>query len=219
MANFSLREFKSDVMTRGLARPTRFEVEIPLPTSILNAFGGQRRLISLYCDSATLPPTIIGVRPQRIYGPVYQRPFGVEYGGEGITLSFLLDQQMDIKALFDKWMQSIVDPQTYNVEYRDYYAVDNLKIIQLNEANQPVYTISLKDAFPRSIVPVELNYANQNQISKLLVNFAYRSWTAEHRLLPNIQRSGTVEIRDFQRQPGSTLSNRARSLLQVPGGG
>jgi hypothetical protein len=211
MANFSLREFKSDVMQRGLARPTRFEVQIPLPISLLDLIG-QTRLINLYCDSATLPPAIIGVRPQRIYGPVYQRPFGVEYGGEGITLSFLLDQQMDIKAIFDAWIQKIVDPNSYVVEYRSNYAVDNLKIMQLNEQNEVVYTINLKDAFPRSIVPVELNYSNQNQISKLLVNFAYRSWTAEHRLLRTKEKRGTVDINSFSPETG-------RRLRSLPGGG
>jgi len=214
MANFSLREFKSDVMARGLARPTRFEVEIPIPASLANRFNGQLRLINLYCDSATLPPSIIGVRPQRIYGPVYQRPFGIEYGGEGITLSFLLDQQMDLKAFFDAWIQKVVDPLSYNVYYRSDYAVDNLKIMQLNEQNQIVYTVSLQDVFPRSLVPVELNYGNQNQISKLLVNFAYRSWTAKHRLLRTKEKRGTSEV-----QIPEEFSERNKRLRSLPGGG
>lgn len=186
--NTSLKEFQSQVMSKGLAKPTRFEVMIPLPAIVSSSFNDGNRLLALYCETASLPPHIVGVRPQRIYGPLYQRPFGVEYGGEGLTMTFLVDKNMSVKALFDYWIGNIVDPTEYYVHYEKDY-VTNINIRQLDEGNnsvspnlrgkssKSVYLATLEKAFPRSINLLELNSAAQNQFHKLQVNFAYRRWS------------------------------------------
>ena len=103
MANFSLKNFQAQVRTGGLARPNRFEVLINLPPALI-AQGystNDSKILSLFCESTNLPMQTIGVKTQRIQGPAYQRPVSVDYGGEGITMTFLIDQQMDIKGFFD----------------------------------------------------------------------------------------------------------------------
>jgi len=187
MAMFSLRNFQSEVARRNLARPTRFEVMIPVPTALNEAFNSQEnKLISLFCESTALPPQIIGVRQQRLYGPVFQRPFGVEYGGEGLPMTFYLDQQMDIKAFFDAWISKIVDPKQFFVYYPSSYSVD-IALYQLNEQNNSTYSVILESAFPRSVTLVELSHSNQNQVSRLNVNFAFRKWRANHRSLARMR--------------------------------
>lgn len=183
MALFSLRNFKTEVARRNLARSTRFEVFLPVPPALREAFNTeQNKLVSLFCESTAFPPQIIGVKQQRIYGPVYQRPFGVEYGGEGLPMSFLLDQQMDVKAFFDAWISKVVDPKQFFVYYPEQYTVD-MVLYQLNEKNNTTYTITVEQAFPRSVSLVELNHANQNQVSRLNVTFAYRKWRPDHVLM------------------------------------
>jgi len=187
MALFSLRNFQTEVARRNLARPTRFEVVIPVPQSLNEAFNSQEnKLISLFCESTALPPQIIGVKQQRLYGPVFQRPFGVEYGGEGLPMTFYLDQQMDIKAFFDAWISKIVDPKQFFVYYPRSYSVD-IVLYQLNEQNNSTYSVVLESAFPRSITMVELNHSNQNQVSRLNVNFAFRKWRASHTALSRMR--------------------------------
>ena len=187
MALFSLRNFKTEVARRNLARSTRFEVFIPIPQALREAFNTeQNKLVSLFCESTAFPPQIVGVKQQRIYGPVYQRPFGVEYGGEGLPMSFLLDQQMDVKAFFDAWISKVVDPKQFFVYYPEQYTVD-MVLFQLNEKNNTTYSIKIEEAFPRSVSLVELNHGNQNQVSRLNVNFAYRKWKPEHNLLSRMR--------------------------------
>lgn len=187
MALFSLRNFQSEVARRNLARPTRFEVMIPIPQALNEAFNSQEnKLISLFCESTALPPQIIGVRQQRLYGPVFQRPFGVEYGGEGLPMSFYIDQQMDLKAFFDAWISKVVDPKQFFVYYPSSYSVD-IVLYQLNEQNNTTYSVVLESAFPRSVTLVELNHNNQNQVSRLNVNFAFRKWRASHRSLDRMK--------------------------------
>lgn len=185
-AIFSLRNFKSEVARRGLARPTRFEVVIPIPPSLRNVFTTQETsIVSLFCESAVLPPQIIGVKQQRIIGPAYQRPVGVEFGGEGLPMTFLLDRDMDVKGFFDSWLNKIVHPSQFYVNYPDQYTT-SIEIYQLDEQNNYTYSIQLIDAFPRSMNIVDLNHANQNQVSKLNVNFAYRRWTSVQKLASKV---------------------------------
>jgi hypothetical protein len=99
-----LEQFISQVHQRGLARTNLFDVEISTPRCILeNTNAGQAipRLVNLFCQSANFPPTNIGVRELRIAGPSYKRPYNIDYGGEGISLTFHVDNNMDVKGYFD----------------------------------------------------------------------------------------------------------------------
>jgi len=175
-ASFNLSDFQSLVLKDGLARPNRFEVMIQSP-KIIDKFSSNYRVVNLLCESAVFPPHIIGIKPQQIYGPQYQRPFGVEYGGEGIGLTFLLDTQLDVKSYFDLWMDNIVDPKEYYVHYEEDYATD-IQIYQLDADDNITYTVKLEKAFPRSINLIDLNMGANNQTSKVNVNFAFRRWSA-----------------------------------------
>ena len=104
------------------------------------------------------------------------RPYGVEYGGDALTMSFYVDQQMDAKVFFDKWMQLIVNPNTYNVNYMRNYTT-NILINQLNEADDVVYRVALEDAFPRSMNMLELSASATNQVHRLNVSFTYRRYS------------------------------------------
>lgn len=180
MANFSLDRFKAEVSQRGLARTNRFEIEMPIPRSLIGYyFSKDIQIVNLLCEQASFPPQIIGVRPQRIYGPLYQRPFGVEYGGEGIPMTFLVDRQMDVKAFFDSWISKVVDPFQFFVYYRRDYSVD-IRVHQLDENDKITYSVEIQDAFPRSVTIMELNNTSQNQFHRINVNFAYRKWSPVH---------------------------------------
>jgi len=182
MANFSLKNFQAQVRTGGLARPNRFEVLINLPPALTNNkySTNDAKLLSLFCESTNLPMQTIGVKTQRIQGPAYQRPVSVDYGGEGITMTFLLDQKMDVKGLFDSWMSKIIDPFQYFVYYQQTY-VTTVQINQLDQKDKTVYSVLLEDAFPRSVALLELNNSAQNQVHKLNVTFSYRRWAPIHR--------------------------------------
>lgn len=183
-AYFNIDNFVSEVSTRGLARPNRFEVTFPLPNGLNNSSQvADSRIVSLFCESANLPSKTIGVKQQKIYGPNYQRPFSSEYGGEGITMTFLVDRAMDIKGFFDAWTNIIIDPFQYFVHYPDNYTVP-ITISQLDEGENRTYTVTLEDAFPRSVALMELNQSSQNSVHKLNVTFAYRRWFAYHKI-PN----------------------------------
>ena len=197
-SRFQLSEFQSQVLGRGLARPSRFEVVIPKPLrvtglpqvslfqfvvglfvngieDISNLLRTQSDRVSLLCEQASIPMLNLNTKPYRIYGPPHQRPVVSDFGGDGIPLTFHVDRQMQVKNFFDAWIQTTVNKDTFNVAFQEDYAVE-VEIFQLDEQNNRTYGIKLVEAFPRSLNLMELNHNAQNQTHRLIVLFAYRRW-------------------------------------------
>ena len=174
-ANFDLSKFIGTVRTDSLARVNRFEVFIYAPTTLTNKNIANSGAVSLYCEMASLPPVNISTKSFKIFGPTYQRPFGAEYGGEGISLSFHIDRDMQVKKFFDEWTAKVVDPDTGLVGYQEDY-ISTIRLRQLDEQDNVTYEIELSEAFPRSVNLLELNNSAQNQTHRLNVLFAYRYW-------------------------------------------
>lgn len=172
-SNFNLSQFLSQSRRDSFARVNRFEVFIFSPPAL-----NQNRdavSVSLYCEMASLPPVNISTKSFKIFGPTYQRPFSAEYGGEGISLTFHVDRDMQVKKFFDEWTAKVVDPDSGFVGFQDEY-ISTLKLKQLNEQDEVTYELELLDAFPRSVNLLELNNSAQNQTHRLNVLFAYRYW-------------------------------------------
>lgn len=191
-ANFKLSEFLSTIKNTELSRINRFEVMFVTPSSIKSA---DNKLVSLFCEISNLPGLAITTKGQRIYGPAYQRPVSLEYGGEAINMTFYVDRDFKVKSFFDKWMFSIVNPNNYNVAYDDSiipggtkYTTD-ITINQLDQNNNIKYSVKLVEAFPKVITMMDLNMASTNQVHKLNVIFGYRKWVTDYsnslKLKPN----------------------------------
>jgi hypothetical protein len=201
-SSFNLREFTAKIQTVGLARPNRFEVEIIIPQSIKIT---DKRKISLFCEISSLPGMSIVTKPLKIYGPAYQRPISAEYNGEAIGMTFYVDQSMEVKAFFDAWMNTIVNSNSFTVEYAENYAVP-ITIRQLDEQDNIQYTVELVDAFPRAITMLELNMASINQVHKLNVIFTYRKWISTHNTIKTHEMS-VIPVMGTQSIANQTFSS------------
>ena len=174
-SSFNLSLFLSAIREDSLARVNRFEVMIPSPRGMSDVNRSYADFTSLYCEMASLPPVNISTKSFKIFGPTYQRPFGAEYGGEGISLTFHVDRDMNIKKFFDDWTSIVVDPDSGLVNYQENY-ISTLTLRQLDEQENVTYELELYEAFPRSVNLLELNNSAQNQTHRLNVLFAYRYW-------------------------------------------
>jgi len=174
-ANFNLDQFIGAIREDSLARVNRFEVFINPPAGMVNKNRANAGAVSLYCEMASLPPVNISTKSFKIFGPTYQRPYGAEYGGEGISLTFHVDRDMQVKKFFDDWTATIVDPDSGLVGFQEDY-ISTLTLKQLNEQDEITYELELEEAFPRSVNLLELNNSAQNQTHRLNVLFAYRYW-------------------------------------------
>ena len=174
-SNFNLSRFIGAVREDSLARVNRFEVFINAPKSLTFKNKSNAGAVSLYCEMASLPPVNISTKSFKIFGPTYQRPFSAEYGGEGISLTFHVDRDMQVKKFFDNWTARVVDPDSGFVGFQEDY-ISTIRLRQLNEQDEVTYELELEEAFPRSVNLLELNNSAQNQTHRLNVLFAYRYW-------------------------------------------
>jgi len=185
----SIEKLKSLVSKKGgLAKANRFNVmftppeqsllNIDLQGMISSAISGNfnarnlindPRDIALLCDSIVMPGKQISTLDYQTTKASRKIPYGTVH--DDVALSFLLTNDYYMKTMFDKWINSIVDYDTYEVAYKDDVSTDVI-IQQLDEQDVPIYGVKLEGAFPVSIGEVALSN-EATGIQKLNVSFAY----------------------------------------------
>lgn len=180
-----ITKFISEIKSRGLARTNSFEVTMSMPGS---SSSGDR-LISLFCDATNLPGLNIATTPSRSYGEERQLPYEPTY--DPVTLSFYVDADMEVKMAFERWMGSIVNPNTREIMYyndfvrevkikminRDYESIlqsEQLSDRVFEEVASP-YEVTLYEAYPKSIGSIQLD-SNSRDVMKINVTMQYKYW-------------------------------------------
>lgn len=209
MATFSLDEFRSRLSNLGIARPNRFQVILP-------ELGNGAALPSLFCESSSLPPLAVLTRSQRIQGPLHQRASNLDYGGGGISMTFYVDSNMDVKRYFDTWVHMTVNPASFTVNYYDEYA-KSIKISQLDERDNEKYQIELIEAFPTSLGVMELNQGSNDTVHRLTVTFSYRYWRSDSISQTDVGQSTAQPSDQAIEQGGSGGGPVGQTLGQDPG--
>ena len=186
----SIERLKSLVSKKGgLARANRFNVMFTPPTlslidfnlggAIASAISGNfnaknfindPRDISLLCDSVRLPAKVITTLDYQANKQSFKVPYGTIE--DEVSLGFLLTNDYYMRTIFDKWINSIVDPDKYCVAYKDDITCDVI-IQQLDEQDVPIYGVKLENAFPTTMSEVEFSNESSSQIQKMNVTFTY----------------------------------------------
>jgi len=200
----TIDDFKSVISRRsGLAPANRFVVFMSPPSqTLLNLdlqnvasnllsgnFGPSQlvndpRDLSLLCESCSLPGRQIQTleRQSLNYRQSVKEPQG--YFNEDVNFVFHLTNDYHMKKVFDRWLDMIVNPQTYQVAYKREYVCD-VTIQQLNQQNIPVYGVKLKNAFPVTVNTIELTNTS-TETQKLSVTMTYEDYETEGSLASSI---------------------------------
>lgn len=186
----SIEKLKTLVSKKGgLAKANRFNVMFTPPTqSLLNLnlqsaigsyisgnfnarnFINDPRDISLLCDSVVIPSKQITTLDYQANKQSFKVPYGTIE--DEVSLGFLLTNDYYMKTIFDRWINSIVDPDKYCVAYKDDISCDVI-IQQLDEQDTPIYGVKLENAFPTTMSEIGLSNESTSQIQKLNVSFTY----------------------------------------------
>ena len=186
----------------GLAMQNRFQIFFTPPTansvrSLLNqdigsligdlaknaiSGGSPKNLIpdprdiSILCESVNLPGRQITTIDYQAEKQSIKIPYG--YIHDDISLSFLLTNDYYMKTVFDTWINSIINMETYTVAYKKDITCDVI-IQQLDEKNTPIYGVKLEGAFPTTINEIVLSNDSTDTIQKLNVSFSYDRYVPE----------------------------------------
>lgn len=166
-----INQFVSEIKTGGLARTNRFAVLFSPPTGMDT--GGLQKLL-LFCDTIQLPGINYSTTQNRTFGEFREVPYEKLY--DNISMSFYIDTDMKIKALFDDWMSLISNPQTRTYSYyKDYITDIKIEVQDINDKTR--YELTLKECYPKNMNSISLDHSSKENM-KLTVNMQYKYWTA-----------------------------------------
>ena len=135
-----------------------------------------------YCEATNFPGRNLATQGFRT-GSVTKEYIHSNNFNETLNLTFNLTDDMFIKHYFDDW-QEIIFPLvenngllTNNIKvYPDDYCADVTIKKLSNQGFSGDYTITLKEAFPKQVNPINLSFTS-NEPMKLQVVLAYSRWT------------------------------------------
>lgn len=171
----NINDFISKVREKDLARSNRFEATFLYPPVMEgHSTTSEYKTISMMVEDGVYPGILLGTRPFRINNLNEQRANVIDFGGDSVTFTFLIDRDFTSKDFFVDWARSIVDPITRKVRYpNEYYSEIILSALDNND--EVVCQWLIKDVFPRSVAPVTVSTTN-SQVLRLPVTFAYKKW-------------------------------------------
>lgn len=219
MTSFSIKDFTSDIRTRGVIRSHSFMVWITPPLSLRKEFGDGSKII-IRCDGANLPSSSLLKSELFRYGFGLQEsaPYGVQF--EPINLSFIMDSQGQIYDFFYKWMNSVVNYRVdsragingrtngmlpFEVGYKSSYQTI-MRLFVFNENADTAIEVTLLDAYPTSLSDIPFNWSQTDEIVRLNVPIYYRDFfvnvmKAEQLREVNNILSATVAPQNINRPP------------------
>ena len=166
----SIADFKAS-FSKELARPSKFDVNIPVPLGLV-PYRSSSRMLTMRCENAELPGRTIATTSMKIYGVEEKFPYMSSYND--LSLTFIVSDDMQEKLFFDAWLNWINPNTSYNVKYKQDYSVA-LRINQYDVQNKVSYSVDLVDAYPIAVNGMDLNWSADGY-HKLTVTFAYTSW-------------------------------------------
>lgn len=169
-----LNEFISKVKSTGLAKTNRYRVTIATP-ALMTKFMNSGRLITLFCESTSLPGQVVATTEQRIMGETREFPYIKQY--DNITLSFYIDNNFEVKGFFDNWLNSISNTQNKITSYyKDYIAPTILIEVLPMDSEVSTYSITLHEAYPKAISNIALS-ASSRDVAKVTISMNYKYHT------------------------------------------
>ena len=159
-----------------------FEEEVVRTTKAgeLNSYSEIQRGLRAFVESVDMPGRTLDTTDFTTYGPKRQVVTGHSFSGE-ITMTVYCDKYMRQRGFFEMWQKAAFDQGTNNVHFYDEYT-GGLRIYQLGafaenaDRDRISYGVELFECFPKTISAVSYNQGSENQIQKISVSLAFKSW-------------------------------------------
>lgn len=180
---FTLSQFKARINDNSILRTSLAAVQFTNPV------GNYDREISFYCTKTSLPDVALATADVRRhgYGPIERMPFRPLFSDN--QFSFIVDGQGKTLQYLMSWLNVVTPFQGYSAlgdsgssgsPYELAYKIDfatDIVIYVFNEVRNTVLKYTLRDAFPREIRSVQMNWAETDQLMQVDAVFAYTDFT------------------------------------------
>lgn len=208
----SITDFVANLTKNGLARPNRFLVTI-LPPSSLGFSQDAGRQLQFACEGASIPGATIETHDYRSYDMPVKVPGQKTF--ENVDLSFRTDRDFTELRFFKRWIDEIYDPNTGDVAYFDEIK-GKVVISVLDNSGISRLKVELKDSYPISMSPVELNWGSNDEYVKLQVSFVYRylEMESDNTSYSSISSTAPTSLITNASESANNAGNYSRSLLK-----
>ena len=180
---FNISDFASSITQDGVIQTNKFTAIIP---NVPGLSPDISTLMAYRGEQCHIPGVTFDMQQINRYGvgPLQKFPTNVNFTEN--TLTFIDDSQNTIWKTFYNWMNYIfqytgqspsnnISDANYTVRYKSDYA-RNINIHLFNNSGENVTTIVLREAFPISINDINLSWADNNNLFRVIVTFAFTDW-------------------------------------------
>ena len=156
------------------------------------------RDMKFYCDIVALPGRNLATSPFRSGSITREYIHSNNFAGT-MNLNFTLTDDMFVKDFFDKWQDTILPltenkkshqniakyPKDYSCNFQiskltndlvERPATRSIVLVETITFGDYIYTVKLRDAFPKNVNPIQLSFSSQENL-KLSVELAFSSWS------------------------------------------
>ena len=153
------------------ARPSLYKVTFGPVDGVFESDVG----LQMMCKNAQLPASTVGSITANFLGRQIKLP-GVRTF-EDLTLGFYLDEDMNARHQFEKWMHAMAKFKSAygsNVKIGQDGIASTILIEQMSKDEESIRTYRFLKAFPTSVSAIELGYDQGETIEEFTVQFAYQ---------------------------------------------
>lgn len=171
MPGVKFADFRSNV--KNLSRPNRFVLSFQSPPGIKFTFTEN---MQYHVRTASIPGRGLGDITN-----LYWQGLNYKIAGDpvfdDITVSFLLNENFELKTLFEVWMDSIANTiDNIRLGPNDYKGI--LTLSQLSAIdNRVIGTYFLHGVYPKALEPVELSQETIDAVEEFSVNLSIDFWS------------------------------------------
>jgi hypothetical protein len=196
---FSIEEFRSEVNKHNVLHGNRYIVMLPAIAGVGDT--NSNKALALRAESIASPgmsfTSADGLPPRFGYGAMEGIPYNTTF--DPVTIQFAMDGAGLTYKYFYEWTNRIVNYRAkgqrmnsqssgkvpYEVAYKDDFCAENIEIIVYEpnhdpqKANEYVMKVKLYRAYPKSLPPINLAWAAQNEYVKFPITFDYTDFDIE----------------------------------------
>jgi len=179
--------------TDGILKPNKYEVIFRLPAGVStstrekwqNPFGTSNALrsveklignsgsINIKCHTAMFPQRTLQSFDVKQNQAPFRAPFSASY--DPVTFSFYADANVDTRDFFELWQNAAYNSSSNTMNFYKEY-VSNIDMYTLDDAGRRRYGVTLFEAWPVSIGPMDVSYSQVDNFQNVMATFAYKRW-------------------------------------------
>lgn len=221
--SFNINNFRSEIDSGYILKPSRFIMWIELPNAIKGAdpYNFDEKILLLRCESTNLPGVSMATSDiirRYGYGRVERRPYLSTFSN--LTCSFIMDRKALVHKFFYDWMNYIVnfdssqgmkpdrgvnnaDIGPYELSYKKDFKCPSMNLNIFDDYSNRVMVVRLFEAYPHAVSDVPLSWGVTEQFMTVNVSFYFADYKIEY---DNID-TYSPELPDERRKRKSILSD------------